>query len=114
MLAWKGNVDHQAMHVHNAFNGNNDKNGTERDDSTESESGELQHVDQFASSLSSACRKMGHATRSHMFRGKKEKGGGKQLHPAHRQESGEQMQFQFHRPVHGTRKERGKASPSAR
>jgi len=28
----EGNVDHQAMHVHNAFNGNNDKNGTERDD----------------------------------------------------------------------------------
>ena len=49
----------------------------------------MQAVDQFAASGPPTCRKMGHAALSDMFRGRKEKGG-KQLHPTHRQESGEQ------------------------
>ncbi len=75
----------------------------------------MQPAVQFAASGLPTCRKIGHAARSDMFRGKKEKRG-KQLHPTYRQESGERMQFQFQsqfqfrRPVYGTRKERGESS----
>jgi hypothetical protein len=48
----------------------------------------MQHVGQFAAFHLPTCRKMGHAARPDMFRGKKEKRG-KQLHPTYRQESGE-------------------------
>ncbi len=74
MLVWKRKVDHQAMYDHNAFNGNNDNNGARARRLNGVRIRGMQHVGEFASSLSSACRMMGHAARTDMFRGKKEKG----------------------------------------
>ena len=62
------------MHDHNAFNGNNDKNGIPTRRVKEVRIRGMEYVDQFSASGRPTCRKIGHATRSDMFRGKKEKG----------------------------------------